>query len=118
MIATWGFIMTEEADYRDKFDRFAQHDYLQMLLKTPDDQIIPTLFLDLMDQVNAIQGKAGLILSEVERAENEGDQIESILANNNTVRILENAIDMSNVLKALMEYYELTQKSNDATPDN
>ncbi len=110
--------MTEGADYRDKFDRFAQHDYLQMLLQTPSSEIIPTLFLDLMDQVNAIQGKAGIILAEVERSEMDDEPLESILVNNNAVRVLESAVDMANVLKAMMEYYELAYKDDDAAFDN
>jgi hypothetical protein len=91
--------------YRDQFDRFAQDHYLQTLLKTDEKAIIPTLFIDLMTCVNKIQGRAGLILAEAER---DGQPAEGDVTVANTVEVMEGAVDMSNILKALMEYYELT----------
>jgi hypothetical protein len=99
--------MTKDTSYRDQFDRFAQDSYLKMLLKTAPDDIIPTLFMDLMNRVNMVEGKAGLILVEVERAQlgMDSDVIQA-----NTVKVLEGAVDMSNILKALMEYHEMVHQ--------
>ncbi|MEL6151765.1 MAG: hypothetical protein AAFR56_19205, partial [Chloroflexota bacterium] len=74
------------------------------------DAVIPTLFFDLMNRVNMIQGKAGLILAEIERSEIEADALDRAVTENNTVKVMEGAVDMANILKALMEYYDLTQK--------
>ncbi len=91
--------------YRDQFDRFAQDHYLKMLLQTDEKAIIPTLFLDLMTCVNKVQGRAGLILAEAER---EGEPRAGDVTVTNAIEVMEGAVDMSNILKALMEYYELT----------
>lgn len=105
--------MTEDADYRKQFDRFAQDDYLKMLLRTQSDSVIPMLFIDLMSCVNMIEGKAGLMLTEIERAETDSEPIESTVINNNTVKVMEGAVDMANILKALMEYYQITHKDDE-----
>ena len=97
--------MTNDGTHRDQFDRFAQDAYLQMLLKADPDTIIPTLFLDMMNRVNMLEGQISLILTELERAaDNEVniDHLEDI-----TVEALGGTVDMSNILKALMEYNEI-----------
>lgn len=105
--------MTEDADYRQQFDRFAQDDYLKTLLRAKSDDVIPMLFIDLMSCVNMIEGKAGLVLTEVKRAETEGESVENAVVANNTVKVLEGAVDMSNILKALMEYYQITHQDDE-----
>jgi len=109
--------MADPNDHRQKFDRFAQDRYLQQLLKTDADEIIPSLFLDLMDRVNAIQGEAGLILAEAERAKLEQTPPRGSLVEINAIHVLERAVDATNILKALMEYYEITHGEDNASHD-
>ncbi len=107
--------MTNDGTHRDQFDRFAQDAYLQMLLQTDPDAVIPTLFLDLMNRVNMLEGQVSLILAELERAD-EGETNLNHLENI-SVRTLGGTVDMANILKALMEYYEI-QHRPDANADD
>lgn len=105
--------MADEDNYRSQFDRFAQDEYLKILLRTDPDAVIPMLFLDLMNQVNLIQGQAGLTLTELAQSAESGQPVDREFTENVTLKILNGAVDMSNVLKALMEYYEITHRSTD-----
>lgn len=100
-------------DYRSRFDRFAQEDYLKMLLKAKSEEIIPILFLDLMTRVNYIQGQVGILLADVERSEESASPIDPQLTNQVSVEVMDGAVDMANILKALMEYYEVQYGDKD-----
>lgn len=110
--------MKHDDDYRNQFDRFAQDRYLKLLLKTDPDSIIPTLFLDLMNCVNMIQGQGGLILAETENTVENQQPMDAELVEEITVRVMGQAVDMSNILKALMEYYEITHNNADLPPSD
>lgn len=105
--------MTNDGKHRDQFDRFAQDAYLRMLLETDPDAIIPTLFLDLMNRVNMVEGQVSLLLAELERAEDGAANLNHI--ENISIRTMGGAVDMANILKALMEYYEMSHRP---TPDD
>ncbi|MEO0562412.1 MAG: hypothetical protein AAF125_09870 [Chloroflexota bacterium] len=107
--------MADRKPHHDQFDRFAQDAYLKTLLDTAPEAVIPTLFLDLMNRVNKIEGHTGLILAELERASNQNTPVDHSHVNESSVNILGGAVDMSNILKALMEYYEMTQPHDDET---
>ena len=100
--------MADHNDHHKQFDRFAQDRYLRRLLATDPKAVIATLFPDLMERVNAIQGEADLILAEVSRAKAEKTAVDGELVKQNTVKLLESSRDVANILKALMEYDELT----------
>lgn len=106
--------MSDAKDYRDKFDRFAQDAYLKMLLETQSERIVPTLFIDLMNRVNQIEGQAGLLLAELEKATETGEPVDVQTGESISVKILGVSVDMSNILKALMEHYEMTQGDKSA----
>ncbi|MFZ4813503.1 MAG: hypothetical protein ACOYL5_03125 [Phototrophicaceae bacterium] len=106
--------MAGEDDYRNQFDRFAQDRYLKILLNTDEDSIIPTLFLDVMNRVNMLEGQAGLVLAEVEHAHEENTPVEEEFMAQRAIKILGGAVDISNILKALMEYYEIRQKNKNS----
>jgi hypothetical protein len=97
--------MTNDGKHRDQFDRFAQDAYLRLLLKTDSDAIIPTLFLDLMNRVNMVEGQVSLLLAELERADDSEANLNHL--HDISLKTLGGAVDMANILKALMEYYEL-----------
>lgn len=105
--------MADHDDHRKQFDRFAQDRYLRRLLETDPDAVIETLFPDLMERVNTIQGEADLILAEVARARSEKAAVDGALVEQNTVKLLESVGDVANILKALMEYDELRQGGED-----
>ncbi len=105
--------MADHNNHRKQFDRFAQDRYLRRLLKTNPDAVIKAVFPDLMERVNTIQGEADLILAEVTRARGEKTPVDGALVEQNTVELLESVGDMANILKALMEYDELTQGGED-----
>jgi hypothetical protein len=109
--------MADSKSHREQFDRFAQDAYLQELLQSDPDAVIPTLFLDLMNRVNMMQGQTGLILAEVEQADESGHPPNLAHITASSVHLMEGAVDMSNILKALMEYYELTYKAQGDAED-
>lgn len=110
--------MTDDGkDYRSQFDRFAQDAYLKMLLETQPDAIVPTLFIDLMNRVNLIEGQAGILLAEIEHASEKEQPIDPKVGEAIAVKILGGSVDMSNILKALMEHYQITHQNDDVSND-
>jgi hypothetical protein len=100
--------MTNDGSHRDQFDRFAQDAYLKILLDTDPDAITPTLFLDMMNRVNMLEGQVSLILTELDHspdAQVNLNHIEDI-----SIELLGGTVDLSNILKAMMEHYELKHR--------
>jgi hypothetical protein len=103
--------LTDKRNYREQFDRFSQEAYLRLLLETDADEVVPTVFLDLMTRVNLIEGQVSIILSELEQSDDidlrsKGGQ----LIAGSSKQVLENIVDAASILKALMEHYELRAK--------